>query len=372
MSTQFQVRKDQIATTRTVQLPDVAPADGEVRVRIEQFAYTSNNITYAAFGDTMSYWRFFPVVPSAEDAVAWGVVPVWGFGVVEQSRCAGVAVGERLYGYWPMASHAVLQPARIAPEGFFDGTPHRSALHPVYNHYLRCAVDPLHNPATEPLQALLRPLFLTAWLIDDFLADNGFFGTTQNARRGVMLLSSASSKTACATAAQLAQRAEVDVVGLTSPGHVAFCESLGVYSRVLTYEQLGQLAADTPCVYVDFAGNGALRQAIHSRFTALAWSCAIGGTHVDQLAGASDLAGPRPVLFFAPAQARKRHGDWGVAGFNERMLQAWHAFMTRVNQPGGPWLVVQHHHGPAAVQAAHALVLGGQGDPRVGHMLSLS
>ncbi|MDM7941656.1 MAG: DUF2855 family protein [Hydrogenophaga sp.] len=372
MTTQFQLRKDQLATTRTVQLPDTPPPDGAIRVRIEQFAYTSNNITYAAFGDAMNYWAFFPVAPGAADTPAWGMVPVWGFGVVEETRCAGVAVGERLYGYWPMATHAELVPARLSPEGFMDGAPHRAALHPVYNHYLRCAADPLHDPATESLQALLRPLFLTAWLIDDFLADNDFFGTNNGGQRGVMLLSSASSKTACATAAQLAQRPEVEVVGLTSPGNVAFCENLGVYSRVLTYDQLDRLAPDTPMVYVDFAGNGALRKAIHSRFTALAYSCSIGGTHVDQLAGGRDLAGPRPVLFFAPAQAKKRHGDWGPAGFNERLARAWHAFIAQVNDPAQPWVVVQHHSGPDAVRAAHALVLGGQGDPRVGHMLSLS
>jgi hypothetical protein len=375
-TTQFQVRKDRLDTTRTVEWPEAPLADGQVRVRIEHYAYTSNNITYAAFGDAMNYWQFFPVEPQAGEPASgdepWGIIPVWGFGLVVETTCAGVAEGERLYGYWPMASDAVLQPARVSPEGFFDGAPHRAALHPVYNQYLRCATDPQYDPASEALQALLRPLFLTAWLIDDFLADNGFFGTSQQGRRGVMLLSSASSKTAYATAAQLARRPEVEVVGLTSPTNVAFCESLGVYSRVLTYDQLDTLPTDTPCVYVDFAGNGTLRKAIHSRFTALAYSCAIGGTHVDQLAGARDLSGPRPVLFFAPAQAKKRHGDWGAAGFSERMARAWHAFMSQVRQPGPPWLVVQTHCGPAAVQAVHALVLGGRGDPRLGHILSLS
>ncbi len=370
ITTQFQLRRNHLATTRLVALPDAPLAEGEVRVRVEQFAYTANNITYAAFGDAMNYWQFFPVTDDAPGH--WGIVPVWGFGVVEQSRCAGVDVGERLYGYWPMASHAVLQPVRVSPGGFVDGAPHRAALHAIYNQYLRCAVDPLHDPATEALQALLRPLFLTAWLIDDFLADNQFFGTSQGGRRGVMLLSSASSKTAYATAAHLIQRPEVEVVGLTSAANVAFCESLGVYHRVLTYEQLDTLPTDTPCVYVDFAGNGELRKAIHSRFGQLAYSCAIGGTHVEHLSGAHDLPGPRPVLFFAPAQAKKRHGDWGAAEFNERMARAWHGFILRVSQPGASWVKVQHHRGPDEVTAAHALVLGGRGDPRLGHMLSLS
>ena len=35
-----------------------------------------------------------------------------------------------------------------------------------------------------------------------------------------------------------------------------------------------------------------------------------------------------------------------------------------------PWLVVQSHRGAEAVATAYALVLGGQGDPRLGHMLA--
>jgi hypothetical protein len=372
-TTQFRVRKDALASTRFVQLPDATLADGEVRVRIDRFAYTSNNITYAAFGDAMNYWQFFPVpTEPGSDSTAWGCIPVWGFAEVVESRAEGVAVGERLYGYWPMASHAVLQPVRVAAHGFADGAPHRVGLHAVYNQYLRCAGDPFYTADSEDLQALLRPLFLTAWLIDDFLADNTFFGATQGGQRAVMLLSSASSKTAVGTAARLALRPEVEVVGLTSAGNVGFCESLGLYSRVLRYDQLDTLAPDTPCVYVDFAGNGGLRKAIHQRFGQLAYSCSIGGTHVDQLAGGRDLPGPRPVLFFAPAQVKKRSADWGQAEFNQRLVNAWHVFRQQVAQAPMPWLQVQHHRGEAAVQAAHALVLGGQGDARQGHVLSLS
>ena len=370
-TTTFQVRKDSLATTRLQAAADTPLADGQVRVRIDHFALTSNNITYAAFGEAMNYWQFFPVAPD-EGGTAWGCIPVWGFGDVVQSLHPGVAVGERLYGYWPMASHALLQPVKLSAASFSDGAPHRAALHPVYNQYQRCSADPFYTADTEAVQALLRPLFLTAWLIDDFLADNAFFGTTTAGRRGVMLLSSASSKTAYATAAQLARRPEIEVVGLTSPANVAFCQSLGVYSRVLTYDQLDALPADTPCVYVDFAGNGGLRQAIHTRFTALAYSCSIGGTHVEQLAGARDLPGPKATLFFAPAQVKKRSTDWGPAEFSQRLVAAWHGFRAQVSDPAAPWLVVQQHRGPAAVTTAYAAVLGGRGDPRGGHLLSIT
>jgi hypothetical protein len=368
-TTTLLVRKDKLPVTHLLVAADTPLADGQVRVRIAHFALTSNNITYAAFGDAMNYWQFFPVAPT--DGLPWGCIPVWGFGEVVQSLHPGVAVGERLYGYWPMASQAVLQPVKLTPASFSDGAPHRASLHAVYNQYQRCSADPFYTADSEALQALLRPLFLTAWLIDDFLAANAFFGTTADGQRGVMLLSSASSKTAYATAAQLARRHDIEVVGLTSSANVGFCNSLGVYSRVLTYDQLDTLAADTPCVYVDFAGNGGLRQAVHTRFTKLAYSCSIGGTHVQQLAGARDLPGPKATLFFAPAQVKKRSTDWGAAEFSQRLVQAWHGFRAQVSDGSAPWLVVQTHTGANAAQAAYAAVLAGKGDPRLGHMLSL-
>jgi hypothetical protein len=354
------VRKDQLATTRLSTTPQAPLAPGQIRVGVDQFALTSNNITYAAFGDAMSYWQFYP---TGEDG--WGIVPVWGFGTVAQSLHPDIAVGERLYGYWPMASHAVLSPTRLTTSSFMDDAAHRSTLHAVYNQVMRCSADPFYSADTEDLQALLRPLFITSWLIDDFLADNGFFGA------GTMLLSSASSKTAYGTAFQLRQRPDIEVVGLTSAANQAFCESLGCYSRVLSYEQLDRIAAHTPCVYVDFAGSAELRRAIHTRFANLKFSSSIGGTHVDQLGGAKDLPGPGATLFFAPAQIKKRQGDWGADGLGQRLLLAWQDFVRQVGNPQAPWLTVQHQ-GPQAVQAAYAQVLGGRGDPRVGHMLSLA
>jgi hypothetical protein len=360
-TTTLLVRQDQLGNTR-IETRDAAPlADGQVRLRVDSFALTSNNITYAAFGDAMNYWQFFPT-----GEAGWGIVPVWGFGTVVQSLHPGVAVGERLYGYWPMASEAVLQPDRVSPAGFSDAAPHRAALHSVYNHYLRTNADPFYSAGTEDVQALLRPLFVTSWLIDDFLADNDFFGA------GTALLSSASSKTAYGTAFQLVQRPGIEVVGLTSAANKAFCESLGCYSRVLAYEELEQVAADAACVYIDFAGNADLRKRIHTRFAHLKYSCSIGGTHVEQLGGAKDLPGPRATLFFAPAQIKKRRDEWGPAELGQKLVTAWRAFSARATASPQPWLSVQQHRGAQEVTQAYAAVLAGRGDPRAGHILSLS
>ena len=370
--TDFWVRKDHLGTTM-LHTHAVGPLpQGQVRVDIDRFALTSNNITYAAMGDAMQYWQFFPVSPVPGDDTAWGCIPVWGFGTVQASHHPDVAVGERLYGYFPMSTTVDLSPGPVTPHGFSDIAAHRTALHAVYNQYTRCTSDPFYSPHTEDLQALLRPLFVTSWLIDDFLADNAFFGATATpGLNGVMLLSSASSKTAYGTAFQLAQRAGIEVVGLTSAANVAFCESLGCYHRVLTYDQLDHIAADAPSIYIDFAGNAAFRRALHAHCTGLKFSSSIGATHVSEMGGAKDLAGPPATLFFAPAQIKKRSKEWGPHVLGQRLLQSWQTFVATVAQPEHPWLTVTHHDGPEAVQAVYLQILGGAGNPRLGHTLSL-
>ena len=286
------------------------------------------------------------------------------FADVVESACDGLRASERFYGYYPMASHVTLLPARLNDHGFYDAAPHRAALHPVYNQYVASRTDPLYSAGNEDIQALLRPLFVTSFLIDDFLADNDFFGAT------TLLLSSASSKTAYGTAFQLAQRKGIEVVGLTSAANVAFCESLGCYHRVLTYDQLDQIASDAACIYVDFAGNAKLRHRIHSQFANLKYSCSIGGAHVNELGGAKDLPGVRATLFFAPAQIKKRSADWGAAGLRDRLVSAWQAFTHQVMQPHAPWLVAQQHSGSATFEAVYQEVLKGGSDPRMGHILT--
>ena len=361
-TTTLLVRKDALAEVRSRAETDRPLADGQVRIATDCLALTANNITYAAYGDSMDYWRFFP---SGEEG--WGVVPVWGFGNVVQSLHPGVAVGERLYGYWPLASSAVLQPDRLNANGFRDAAPHRSELHAVYNQYLRCQADPFWRADTEGPQALLRPLFTTSWLIDDLMADNAFFGATQ------LVLSSASSKTAYGTAFLLSQRKGIEVVGLTSPGNRSFCEGLGCYARVVEYDHLTELDASRPCVYIDFAGNAAVRQAVHGHWRdQLRYSCVVGGTHVGQHGGARGLAGPRPTFFFAPAQAKKRQADWGPAVLQQRLVESWHGFLQKVLESERPWLQVRSHEGAEAARQVYQQLLGGRSDPREGHVLRLS
>lgn len=367
MTTQFFVKKDKLTHTEIREIPSPSLAADQVRLRVDRFALTSNNITYAAFGDAMNYWGFYP---TSEDG--WGIIPVWGFGTVTESTHESVAVGERFYGYYPMASDVVLSPVKISPRGFSDGAPHRASLHAVYNQYMNCAVDPFYdhsNPAAEDIQALLRPLFITSWLINDFFADNGFFGAS------TALLSSASSKTAYGTAYEIKNTSGIKVVGLTSAANKAFCESLGCYAQIMTYDELAdtnnsKIDLSTSLAYIDFAGNAALRRSIHESFSNLKYSSSIGGTHVDNLGSGKNLVGVKPILFFAPAQVKKRTEEWGGAEFGMRMLRAWMGFSIKVTQSSPPWLQSQYQHGAAEVSRVYAEVLAGKGNPRTGQMLS--
>ena len=361
----FVVARDNLRLGQWAVRESAPLAEGEVRLRIDAFALTSNNVTYAAFGEAMNYWAFFPTgMPGT------GCIPVWGFADVTESRVGGLSAGERFYGYFPVADHVVLQPTKIGPAGFTDGAAHRRELHAVYNQYTRCSADPGYQAPLEAQQALLRPLFMTSFLIDDFLADNAFFGAK------TVVLSSASSKTAYGTTFCLALRkgtpSAAHVVGLTSVGNLAFTKSLGCYDEVLPYEAVTTLSADAPTVYVDFSGDKAIRAGVHAHLAPqLMYSCSVGGTHWDALGSASGLPGPRPTLFFAPAQAKKRIADWGGPVLQQRMTDAWRAFMKPVTDPQNPWMRVVRGDGKAAVEAVYTALLNGKVDPQEGHVLSV-
>src|SRR5688500_3709594 len=112
-------------------------------------------------------------------------------------------------------------------------------------------------------------------------------------------------------------------------------------TKWLVYEDVPSLPAKVPSVYIDMSGSMALRTAVHTHLAdALTYSCSVGGTHWDDLGGAKGLAGPRPVLFFAPAQVAKRRDDWGADGFDRRLADAWQDFVRAVSLGRPRWLEV--------------------------------
>lgn len=351
----FLVKRDDLRQIRFAETEQAEPARGEALLAVRSFGLTANNVSYAVLGDAMSYWDFFPAPEG------WGRIPVWGFADVVESR-SDLAEGTRVYGYLSPSSHLVVRPDRLDDHGFVDALPHRSPLPAVYNRYLDTTQDALYDPETEDQQILLRPLFLTSFLIDDLLADNGYFGAD------AVILSSASSKTALSAAFMLSRRGEVDLIGLTSPGRREFVAGTGIYSRVLGYDELDALP-EGRVAYVDISGDATVRDGVHRRYAdRLVHSAMVGATHWDRMAGAADeLPGPTPTLFFAPDRLRVRRDDWGPERFGARVAEAWSPFVAWA----GGWLEVVHGRGPDAVEGAYRELLDGRVGSATGHVLSL-
>ena len=359
-STDFVVARDDLQQCKfiEVELPDAATLPDEaLLVRVVNFALTANNITYAVMGDALKYWQIFPAPQG------FGNIPVWGFGEVIASKHPMIAAGERLFGYFPMATYLVIEAADVSKRGLRDGAAHRQGVAPVYNAYVRVTGDPAFEGRQGDYQALLRPLFMLSFLVDDFLAENAFYGA------GSVMLSSASSKTAYGLAHLLQRREGVKVIGLTSPSNTAFVTSLGCYDEVVTYDRVTSLPANAPVAFVDMAGSSSLRETLHRHFgEQMKYSGRIGLTHRSSSPDEPQLPGAKPVTFFAPNHISKRAKEWGPGGVDSRFGAAWAGFAPNLDL----WLKVSEGRGCNAVQAAYFDTLNGRVSPELGHMLSVS
>ena len=347
------------ALTETQIHDDALPAlgDGEVRLRIESFSVTANNITYAVIGDMFGYWNFFPAREN------WGVVPMWGHAVVEESQHPDIAVGERVYGYLPMGTHLDVLPGKVSGGGFTDMAAHRQPMSPIYNQYSRLAADPEHDPAKEAERMLFGPLFKTGFLIEAMFRREGWFGAHN------LIMTSASSKTSMGLASVAKDLSPgIKRIGLTSKGNVEFVRGTGLYDEVMAYEDVANLA-QTPSVSVDFAGNSSLLRSIHQTIGEhLKYSCLVGATHVDARGansaggGGGEMAGPKPILFFAPDHAVATVQELGPKGFGAAVAVSWKSFLGAVDDI----VDIDERQGLEAAAGAFVETLEGKTNPQKG------
>lgn len=354
--TQVHVEKDALTNAELVELDDAPLGEGAVRLDIESFSVTANNITYAVVGDGFGYWNFFPA-PEGK-----GIVPMWGHAKVAQSNCPDISVGERVYGYLPMASRLDVLPGNISASGFVDTAQHRLPMSPIYNQYSRLAADPEHDPSRENERMIFGPLFKTGFLIDYFMRNEDWFGAE------AVILTSASSKTAMSLASCAKQNSpDIKRIGLTSEGNVDFVEATGLYDAVMSYGAIGTLPISS-AVAVDFAGNAKVLADIHAHLeSTLKYSCLVGATHIEErgAGGMNDdrgLPGPKPTLFFAPDHAVALFKEHGPAKAAEMVGSAWHGFLGAV----GGSVAIEEHAGLGAARTTYLEMIGGSVDPAKG------
>ncbi len=337
---------------------DAIPPEGSVLLAVERFGLSANNITYATFGDAMGYWSFFP----APDGL--GQIPVWGHATVLRSGHPDVADGSELYGFLPMATHLLIAPTTADVRGCTDGSPHRASRATVYDRYLYRDSDPFAAASPTPeLEVLLRPLFTTSFLLAADLAEHRYHDAD------AVLFTSAGSRTALGTAHVISGRTHRPaVVGLTRAEFERDVAALGVYARVLTYDEVSSLPVGDTTI-VDLAGDGSLTAALHGHLGAsVLHSTIVGATHwAAEPVDLSSLPGAQRTFFFAPETAQRLRARVGDARLEATLVAEWRAFAELM----AGWLRIHTDRGSDAVLAAYEAILSGVASPRDGFVLSL-
>ena len=234
----------------------------------------------------------------------------------------------------------------------------------MYRSFVDTNKDPFYQSGedAEDRHALLRGLFLTAFLADDFLGDADYFGAKQ------AIILSASSKTAIGVAECAAARGVGQVIGLTSARNTDFVRSIGCYSEVVAYDDIGQLAVNADAVSIDMAGNAGVLAQLHERFgDRLKYSMTVGKSHANSPAHPPPTKGPQPQMFFAPSQVQKRVQEWGRDGYQKRTAEAMHRFIDSSRR----WLEVDRATGPDRVTQTWLDTFDGAVPPSSGRIVSV-
>jgi len=326
--------------------------EGEVLLKIDKYALTSNNVTYAVIGHQIKYWNFFP----GQDS--WGIVPVWGFAHVTESRNDDIKKGETLYGYFPMAEFLKVIPGKISDYSFMDISSHRQGLAPIYNTYQR--ESHLDYKGLEDYIPIIRPLFYTSFLINEFLINEKYFDA-QN-----VVLSSASSKTALSLACFLHNSKSDhnrEVIGLTSEKNMDFVKSTGFYDQVIGYDEIESSLPENQTVGIDFSGSATLNQRIYQKLNgSLTHLCKVGLTDWTALDPTSNV--PNSKFFFAPDHAQtffKTHGPAKATALISKSMMEFISFIQS-------HIEIEFIGDYTSLQSTFVEMIKGKVDPKKGYI----
>jgi NADPH:quinone reductase-like Zn-dependent oxidoreductase len=356
--TTFEVQKDQWTNTRIkTEKFDGNLDQDQVLLKVDRFALTSNNISYCLAGDTLGYWKFFPTTDG------FGRVPAMGYSDIVASKHPDIKTGDRYWGFYPMSNYLIVQAGKVSKSGFSDISSHRAGLAPIYAQFNKTSANPFYNEEREDHDLLLRGLFLTSWLVEDFMFDNDFFGANS------YVITCASSKTSIALAHVVKERGLQKTIGMTSKGNVEFCESLGCYDQIITYDEAQTLDASNPIIIVDMAGNFSAMKALHEHFQGnVKYSCKVGATHLADLMGdMNTLPGATPTFFFAPTQSEKRNQEWGSGEVAKRIGLSLQSFQRYSDQ----WMNISRGNGADIIESTFQKVVSGNIKPSDGLILSM-
>jgi hypothetical protein len=327
-------------------------ADGQIMVSVSKVALTANSITYV-IGSQQGFLPYLDVFPAPEGQ---GHIPCWGFGDVIYSKHPDVPEGERLYGFFPIASHIVCTPGKTHERGFTDMAVCRGGVPPFYNEYAYICKEPGYAAEFEDNMMLFRPLFGTSYLLESFCEDQNLFEKVDR-----IIISSASSKTAMGFGYLLRKNhaEQVQAIGLTSARNKDFVLGLNCYDEVLTYDEIGSLESNSSTAFFDVAGNLDVMTSVHQQLgDAIVYSGKVGQTHWEDKdkSTSGELPGPRQVGWSGPDQVmilRERHGEKGLM----KLVQT---AMIDFMMASFSWIKVAPVEGPEAIDTRVKAMLDGE------------
>ncbi|MBL4573902.1 MAG: DUF2855 family protein [Gammaproteobacteria bacterium] len=361
---EFQILKSDITQSRIIksQLNVDAPlAAGEILLKVDKFGFTANNVTYAAAGDQLGYWQFFPA--SSNETDTWGIIPVWGFADVVASKAEGVDSGERVFGYYPTNSYLKMQNVKVLENRLIDGAEHRSKLPPGYNTYRRVATEPDYDRSMDDMRMLLWPLYITSFCLWDSLQHNDWYGAKQ------VIVISASSKTSIGLAYALAADTDSPTsIGLTSSGNQKWIAGLDLYDKTMNYDALEEIDATVPTVIVDMSGNSQLLTDIHAHLgDSLVHCLNVGLTHWSEGGKDTGIPADKREFFFAPSHIQMRIKEWGIEEFDSKSSQ----FIADSSKRSADWMKIVRLIGVEKLADIYADVCAGKLPPEKALVIEL-
>ena len=212
------------------------------------------------------------------------------------------------------------------------------------------------------LALALRQSFWLSFLLADFLGEREYFGAD------VLVLSSASSKSALGTAHLLSERsAHRLVIGLTSAARREAVADTEAYGQVATYEEIAALPGGT-AVFLDFAGRPELTAAVHRHYgTHLRHSALAGFTQGPGAGAGGHLPGPAPELFSVPEYILTRAHEVGMRALGQRFEEELVEFASWC----APWLRLEYVVGADGVADTYRSILDGSSDATTATICSM-
>lgn len=359
----FQCQRDNFNQARLINTPTQTLQDDQIRLEVERFSFTANNISYAVLGDYLKYWSFFPAKDEAGNDVSdeWGQIPVWGFATVTESNSDDVSVGERFFGYFPPSEECVMQPTNVANDGFIDGIEHRASLPSGYNVYRSAAKT---DEQLDNERSMLYPLFVTAYAIHDLLAERAWVDAEQ------VVVISASSKTSIGLAYAMQNNADSPKsIGLTSAHNVEQVKQLALYDTVISYDEINTIDPKLATTIVDMSGNRALLSELHQHFDdAMKLTLNVGLTHWDDMKNTAPINDDRSELFFAPSHIQSMMSRLGPQEFQAKSGK----FITESAIKTRSWLNSKELNGLDELALTYSDVCSGSIDAGTGLIVKMT